>query len=59
MEGFITACCDEWPHVLRKPVNKEIFILVVCVLSYIVGLSMVTEVLSVFLYYYNCLFERV
>ena len=42
MEGFITACCDEWPTVLRK--NKEIFILVVCVLSYIVGLSMVTEV---------------
>ena len=42
IEGFITAVADEWPKHLRK--NKEIFILGVCILSYIVGLSCVTEV---------------
>jgi len=41
MEGFITAMVDEFPRYLRG--NKELFILVVCVLSYIVGLSMVSR----------------
>lgn len=44
VEGFITAVVDMFPRYLRKGHRREYFIGVTCLLSYLVGLLMVTRV---------------
>lgn len=44
VEGQITSIVDLFPSVLRKGYRREIFIAVVCSISYLLGLAMVTKV---------------
>ncbi|KAF6216904.1 hypothetical protein GE061_001254, partial [Apolygus lucorum] len=43
VEGFVTAVVDVFPSVLRQPKNRKIFILVVSLVSFLIGISMVTQ----------------
>uniref|UniRef100_A0A5S6QXS4 Transporter n=1 Tax=Trichuris muris TaxID=70415 RepID=A0A5S6QXS4_TRIMR len=55
MEGFFTGLIDEFPKLFRRKYGREIFILVVCLLSYLIGLPMTCEgglyVFKIFDYY--------
>ncbi|XP_068195959.1 sodium- and chloride-dependent GABA transporter 3-like [Antennarius striatus] len=43
VEGFITSLSDLFPKWLRAPRKREIFVLVVCAVNFLVHLSLVTE----------------
>ncbi|CAK8683654.1 unnamed protein product [Clavelina lepadiformis] len=42
-EGFITSFVDLFPNQLRRGYNREIFIAITCGVSYLIGLTMVTN----------------
>ena len=44
IEGVVTAVVDLFPRFLRRGYRKEIFTAFVCVIWFLIGLSMVTEV---------------
>lgn len=46
VESFVTTAVDMFPRWFRAPVRREIFVLVVCVLCFLVHLVFVTEVSS-------------
>ncbi|GAU93469.1 hypothetical protein RvY_05404 [Ramazzottius varieornatus] len=43
MEGFFTAIIDIYPRIFRRRYSKEIFILIMCVIWYLIGLTMITR----------------
>lgn len=44
VEGFVTAIVDLFPNHLRRGYRKEMFIGFMCIIWFLFGLSMVTEV---------------
>ena len=44
VEGFVTAIVDAFPKLIRKGYRKEIVILIVCILTCGIGMTMVTNV---------------
>lgn len=48
VEAVVTAVVDRWPGYLRVGRRREVFIGIVCIISFFIGLSMVTNV-SIFI----------
>lgn len=44
VEGQITSLVDLYPSFLRKGYCREVFIAIICCISYLLGLTMVTKV---------------
>ncbi|PAV65755.1 hypothetical protein WR25_19709 isoform H [Diploscapter pachys] len=45
MEGFFTAIIDEFPSLIRgRKYGRETFVGIICIISYLIGLSTVTQV---------------
>ena len=44
VEGFVTAVVDVVPHYLRVGYRRQIFVAIVALISYLIGISMVTNV---------------
>ncbi len=44
VEGFVTAVVDRFPNQIRRGYRKEALIGVVCLFSFFIGLSMITNV---------------
>lgn len=49
VEGFVTAIVDLFPQHLRRGHRKELFIALCSVFWFLIGLSMVTEVITIIL----------
>lgn len=45
VEGFVTAVVDRFPNLLRRGKRREIFIGIICFVKFLIGLSMVTQVI--------------
>ena len=44
IEGVVTAIVDLFPHFFRRGYRKELFTAFACIIWFVIGLSMVTEV---------------